>query len=81
VIARLIDPNERPAPIETPGMRIRLLRTARGWSQERLAEEAGVDRQTVGLAERDVVEMYAWTLDAITAALGATMDDVWRGRP
>ena len=29
------------------GTRIRALRTHRGWSQEQLAERAGIDRQTV----------------------------------
>jgi transcriptional regulator with XRE-family HTH domain len=34
------------------GSRVRALRTARGWSQERLAHEAGLDRTYVGSVER-----------------------------
>jgi transcriptional regulator with XRE-family HTH domain len=33
------------------GVRIRTLRTHRGWSQEQLAERAGLDRQTIGRIE------------------------------
>lgn len=34
------------------GARVRELRTAKGWSQERLASEAGLDRTYIGGIER-----------------------------
>jgi transcriptional regulator with XRE-family HTH domain len=34
------------------GSRVRALRTDRGWSQERLAHEAGLDRTYIGSVER-----------------------------
>jgi ribosome-binding protein aMBF1 (putative translation factor) len=60
---------------------IRLLRTARGWSQEVLAELAGLDRSYVGAIERAEhnvslasVEKFAKAFDITVAELIAQRD-------
>lgn len=52
------------------GRRIRSLREAKGWTQEKLAEEAGLPRPVVGFierAERDTGVSHVWP---ISRALG-----------
>lgn len=44
-------PEDR-ARLKAFGMRIKLLRVSRGWSQEQLAEAAGMHRTFVGQVER-----------------------------
>lgn len=61
------------------GLRIRLVRTARGLSQERLAELATVSRVTLGSVERGEHASDLLTYRAVAAALdvplGLLMDD------
>jgi transcriptional regulator with XRE-family HTH domain len=78
MIAREID--RAAVTAETTGDRLRRLRLARGWSQERLAEEAAIDRQTVSYAERRATDLFASTLEALAVALDTTMDYLWAGR-
>lgn len=71
-VPRAVLPDERfPA-------RLRRLRTARGWSQEHLAELAEIDRQTVCGAERGT-DVHAWVLERLADALESTMDALWHG--
>ena len=58
------------------GSQVRELRTRRGWSQEQLAHEAGLDRTYVGSVERgernialDNIWLLADTLDVSPADL------------
>lgn len=44
--------DERPDPREVVGENVRRLRQLRGWTQERLAHEAGKHRTYVGGVER-----------------------------
>ncbi|MFJ5923833.1 helix-turn-helix transcriptional regulator [Kitasatospora sp. NPDC092948] len=57
------------------GRRLRQLRVARDLSQERLAELAGLDRQTIGYWERARTNPG---LDEITAVAGALDVDLWQ---
>ncbi len=51
--------------------RVRELRKARGWSQARLAEEAGVRRATVNRIENDRLKVIALdVLEKLAKALG-----------
>jgi len=59
------------------GRHVRSLREARGLSQERLAEAAGVHRAVVGFierAERDIGISHLWPL---AAALGLAVGDLF----
>lgn len=77
--ARLVDRTAAlPVIRETTGERIRRLRMARGWSQRKLGDEAGISFLTVFRAERDD-RIFADTLDALATAFGTSMDYVWRG--
>jgi transcriptional regulator with XRE-family HTH domain len=52
------------------GARIRQLRRAHGWSQETLAEQAGVDRRTIGSWELGLTAPTLDDLVALARALG-----------
>ena len=52
------------------GRRIRDLRAAKGWSQEYLAEEAGIDRSYMSGVERGVRNVSVLNLARIAKALG-----------
>lgn len=54
------------------GQRIRNLRVRRGWSQERLADEAGVDRSYMSGIERGVRNSSILTLAKVALALGVS---------
>ncbi len=54
---------------QTLGRRIRVLRAARGWSQEGLAEIAGVHRNYIGQVERGAVKVSVAQLVKIARAL------------
>ena len=62
------------------GEKVRLLRKAKGLSQESFASECGLDRTYVGGIERGERNVALRNLEAIAAALGITlaqlMDDV-----
>lgn len=51
------------------GWNLRLLRVARGLSQERLALEAKIDRAYVGRVERGMENVTIGTLEALARAL------------
>jgi transcriptional regulator with XRE-family HTH domain len=53
------------------GRRIRELRQKKGWSQEKLAEEAGLHRTYIGQVERGEKSIGIENLVRIARALGA----------
>jgi transcriptional regulator with XRE-family HTH domain len=54
------------------GRRIQKLRQERGWSQEKLAEEAGLHRTYIGQVERAEKSMGLENLFRVAKALGVT---------
>jgi transcriptional regulator with XRE-family HTH domain len=58
--------------LRTLGKRIRALRDKKGWSQERLADEAGIDRSYMSGIERGVRNMSVLNLAKIAKALGVS---------
>jgi transcriptional regulator with XRE-family HTH domain len=62
------------AILTTLGARVRKLRLAKGWSQERLAEEAGLHRTFVGGIERGERNITLATLGRLARAFGTTPD-------
>jgi transcriptional regulator with XRE-family HTH domain len=52
------------------GLAVKALRETRGWSQERLAEEADLNRSYVGEIERGSVVPSLLTLQKLADALG-----------
>lgn len=61
------------------GTEIRRRRQMIGLSQAALAAKAGVHTNVIGRTERGVFNPSILTLDAIAAALGASMVDLLRG--
>jgi len=57
------------------GLRIRTLRTARGLTQEQLAEASGLHRTFIGLVERGKVAMRIIHLWPLSKALDASICD------
>ena len=57
------------------GARIRNLRRKKGWSQQVLADKAGVEKKTIYNIEKNK-EAYSVTLELISEALGVTMPDI-----
>ena len=60
---------EQPALLLAFGRAVRTLRTARGISQERLAEEVGVHRTYIGDVERGLRNVGLLNVDRIAQAL------------
>lgn len=58
------------------GQTIRELRDAKGWSQERLAEEAGMDRTYVSGVERGERNVSYTNLLRISATLGLRLSEL-----
>jgi transcriptional regulator with XRE-family HTH domain len=59
------------------GVRVRELRKARGWSQQRLGDEAGVTAQTVWLLEtHQLNDVKLSTLSKISDAMGVSLTDL-----
>ncbi|HZC54300.1 MAG TPA: helix-turn-helix transcriptional regulator [Mycobacterium sp.] len=54
------------------GSRVRALRTERGWSQERLAHQAGLDRTYVGSVERGERNIALDNIWLLADTLGVT---------
>ena len=57
-------------------MNLRRLRVARGWSQERLAADSGVDRTYVGAIERQSENPTIEVLDRFAGALGVAVHEL-----
>jgi transcriptional regulator with XRE-family HTH domain len=56
--------------------RLRLLRTLRGWSQETLAEHAGLHRTYISGIERGERNLGLDNLDKLAQAFGVTVGDL-----
>lgn len=56
------------------GLRIMTLRKMRGWSQQELADRAGLQRTHVGRIEAGKYAVTLETIQAIAEALGMTVD-------
>jgi len=61
----------------TLGDRVREMRKARGWSQQRLGDESGVTAQTVWLLEtHQLKDVKLSTLSKIANAMGVKLPDL-----
>ena len=56
---------------------IRLLRTVRGWSQEALAQKAGLDRTYVGAVERAERNLTLASIEKLAGALGVEVRELF----
>ena len=61
--------------------RVRLLRVARGWSQEVLAELAGLHRNYIGYVERGTVNVGLENLAKLAAAFRVSMGELVDVKP
>jgi len=55
---------------------LRVLRLVRGWSQERLAEEAGLDRSYVSDIERATRNVSVEILERLACAFGVSLSEL-----
>ena len=58
-------------------MDLKLARVAKDWSQERLASEVGVSRQTINMIEKGKFNPTIGLCLKICWALGKTLDDLF----
>lgn len=63
--------------IQSTGQRIRYYRTHLGFSQERLAEEAGVHPTYIGQIERGEKNLTLESLEKISSALGISLSQIF----
>jgi transcriptional regulator with XRE-family HTH domain len=61
------------------GIRIRELRTRRGWSQEAFADECGINRSHMGQVERGETNMTFATLYLIAQKLDISIAALFNG--
>ena len=64
---------DRPELLLAFGRAVRTMRTARGISQERLAEQVGIHRTYIGDVERGLRNVGLLNVDRITRALGTDL--------
>ena len=65
-------------PLYAFGQRVRHLRAERGWSQEQLAEVAGLHRNYVGGVERGERNCALRTIHSLAVAFGVEPSDLFR---
>jgi transcriptional regulator with XRE-family HTH domain len=65
--------------LQALGGRVRDIRDRRGWSQEDLAEEAGLHRTYIGHIERGEVNLSVINLLKVAAALGVDARELVKG--
>ena len=61
------------------GNRIKEIRTAKGWTQAKLAEESGVEPSNISHIERAATKLSLPTMVNIANALGVTLDEIAYG--
>ena len=61
------------------GKRIKELRTAKGWTQAKLAEKSGVEPSNISHIERAATKLSLPTLVNISNALNVTLDEIAYG--
>ena len=61
------------------GNRIKEIRTAKGWTQAKLAEKSGVEPSNISHIERAATKLSLPTLVNIANALGVTLDEIAYG--
>jgi transcriptional regulator with XRE-family HTH domain len=59
------------------GARIRQLRTDRGWSQEELADRAGLHRTYIGSVERGEQNISLVNVEKLAATLGVSLAELF----
>lgn len=59
------------------GKRVKALRGARGWSQEELADRAGMHRTYISAVERAVRNPTLTVMDRIAKALGLSLSELF----
>jgi DNA-binding XRE family transcriptional regulator len=74
--AEAAGPEDR-ARLKAFGLRMKLLRVSRGWSQEQLAEAAGMHRTFVGQVERGQRGMNILGLWRLSRAFGVPIGDLF----
>lgn len=62
--------------MEKPGEKILLARKAKGWSQEKLAEEAGINLRTLQRIEKSETNPHGDTLHRISKALSIPLEEL-----
>ena len=60
------------------GRRVRQLRSERGWSQERFAEECGLHRTYIGGIERGERNVSLVNIEKIASALGVSIAELFK---
>ncbi len=76
------EPTEDPHPTRhLLAQRLRLLRTLRGWSQETLAEQAGLHRTYISGIERAERNLGMDNLDKLAQAFGVTVVELLTANP
>jgi transcriptional regulator with XRE-family HTH domain len=63
------------------GATVRQLREAKSWSQEELAEQAGLNRSYIGEIERGKVAASIVTVDKLARAFDVPMANLLRNEP
>ncbi len=72
-----LEPSQDPNPTRhLLALRLRLLRTLRGWSQETLAEQAGLHRTYISGIERAERNLGLDNLDKLAQAFEITVCDL-----
>lgn len=61
------------------GNRIKEIRTAKGWTQAKLAEKSGVEPSNISHIERAATKLSLPTMVNIANALGVTLDEIAYG--
>jgi transcriptional regulator with XRE-family HTH domain len=71
-----VPPRRSPVLVDF-GRRVRTLRDARGWSQEELAEKAGIHRTYIGGIERGLRNVALLNIVRIAHALDLSVSDLF----
>jgi transcriptional regulator with XRE-family HTH domain len=69
---------KQPSVTERFGIRIRVLCTERGLSQEALAELCGLDRTYISGIERGLRNVALQNIEALAIALGVSLADLFK---